>query len=292
MDVLDGSRREVDRSTHGDDLAALAAVAHLHPDPATFEPWLRSTLTRRDTDATGIQLATVHRVKGREWNNVLVFDASEGLMPHRLSSDRAEERRVFHVAITRARQQVAVLAGSENPSRFVAELDAPGTPEVIAPKPATPSVDAGTSRTTSNPALAAEVGTEVAIPGGLEGSIVEITATGVVVSAGRARTNVAFGTAVKVRGKMHTLAPPRDERTARILSALKEWRRSTAAQGKVPAYTVLHDAHLEEIAAAKPDSLRALGQCKGVGPTKLERWGDEILTVIEEAGGAAESPPH
>ena len=46
MDVLDSSRREADRSTHADDLLALESVAHLHPDVATFETWLRGVLER------------------------------------------------------------------------------------------------------------------------------------------------------------------------------------------------------------------------------------------------------
>ena len=45
MDVLDGSRREVDRSTHTDDLLALESVAALHPDTASFEHWLAGVLT-------------------------------------------------------------------------------------------------------------------------------------------------------------------------------------------------------------------------------------------------------
>src|SRR5690606_30307806 len=44
IDTLDAARRTVDRSSHHDDLDALAALGQLHPDPATFEPWLRSVL--------------------------------------------------------------------------------------------------------------------------------------------------------------------------------------------------------------------------------------------------------
>ncbi len=110
MDVLDSSRSEADRSTHTDDLAALESVAGLHPEVATFEHWLREVLTRTPVDGPLVLLSTIHRIKGREWDHVLIFDVSRGLFPHRLGNDEEGERRVFHVALTRARSQVVALA--------------------------------------------------------------------------------------------------------------------------------------------------------------------------------------
>src|SRR5690606_22955605 len=95
-------------ASHGDDLEGLLQVSDLHPDPGGFEPWLRSVL-RRERDATGVTLSTVHRVKGREWDRVAVFGVTEGILPHRLATDVEEERRVLHVAVTRARHQATVL---------------------------------------------------------------------------------------------------------------------------------------------------------------------------------------
>ena len=113
MDVLDSSRREADRSTHTDDLVALEAVAALHPDAATFEAWLRELLARPPCSGPGVLLSTIHKIKGREWEHVIVYGASEGLLPHRLSEDEEGERRVFHVALTRALRQVVVLADAD-----------------------------------------------------------------------------------------------------------------------------------------------------------------------------------
>ena len=123
MDVLDSSRSEADRSTHTDDLAALESVAALHPEVATFERWLREVLTRTPAEGPLVLLSTIHRIKGREWDHVLVFDVSRGLFPHRLANDEEGERRVFHVALTRARTQVVALADTDAPSIFLAELD-------------------------------------------------------------------------------------------------------------------------------------------------------------------------
>src|SRR5205807_8407371 len=140
MDTLDASKGALDRSSNGDDLAALLQVAPLHPDATTFEQWLQQALAGGgsgdagggNTEA-GVHLATVHRVKGREWGRVVVFGADAGLFPHRLSVDAEEERRIFHVGITRARGQAVVLADAAGPSPFVEELHRPA--------PARPAVD-------------------------------------------------------------------------------------------------------------------------------------------------------
>ena len=109
------------------------------PTPMTWWPWSRwrpsTRRSRRSTTGCGpssptrrhagprVLLSTVHRIKGREWDRVAVFGASGGQFPHRLSDDEEGERRVFHVAITRGRERVAVMAAEDAPSIFVAELD-------------------------------------------------------------------------------------------------------------------------------------------------------------------------
>ena len=54
---------------------------------------------------------------------MVIFGASAGLFPHRLSDDVEGERRVFHVALTRAGTQAVLLADRDAPSTFLAELD-------------------------------------------------------------------------------------------------------------------------------------------------------------------------
>ena len=51
----------------------------------------------------------------------------------------------------------------------------------------------------------------------------------------------------------------------------------------MPAYVVLHDATLRELASAKPANEHDLAAVKGFGPTKLERYGDDVLAVIAAA---------
>ncbi len=66
-----------------------------------------------------------------------------------------------------------------------------------------------------------------------------------------------------------------------LLEGLRRWRRERASADGVPAYVVAHDTTLAEIADARPRSLPALRRVRGMGPTKLERYGAEILAVIK-----------
>ena len=59
-----------------------------------------------------------------------------------------------------------------------------------------------------------------------------------------------------------------------------------ASQDAVPAYVILKDAELTGIAAHDPSTLAELSKCRGIGQIRLERWGDEILAVLEAARSA------
>jgi len=90
-------------------------------------------------------------------------------------------------------------------------------------------------------------------------------------------------TAGKVRvlpGAPLAVAATPDER---LLEALRVWRRARASEDGVPAYVVFHDTTLAEIADQRPRNLPALRRVKGLGPAKLERYGAEVLAVIEGA---------
>jgi DNA helicase-2/ATP-dependent DNA helicase PcrA len=309
MDVLDASRRDVDRSTHADDLAALESVAALHPDVTTFEAWLRDVLARGEPDGPSVLLSTIHRIKGREWGHVIIFDASQGLFPHRLASDEEDERRVFHVALTRARSQVVALAPAEAPSMFLAELDGSrfrSDTRAAAPRPSrSVTSKQGPGRPGRNgrgkgSAVFADVGLPVAqatigLPveyRGSSGTIVEIGAQAAVLSLGAVTTKVAFGSDVRVDGQTVTLVAPAAVRAAAgaAEATLRAWRSATASREAVPAYVILKDTELAGIAARAPGTLAELAACPGMGPIRLERWGDEILATLDAAGQPEEVP--
>ena len=232
MQLLEGSRRRLDRSAQTDDLDALVALAALHPDPGGFESWLRRSL-RRPGDVEGVMLATIHSVKGREWPHVVAHDVSAGLLPHRLAADVEEERRVFHVALTRGSASVTVVGG-QAPSPFLAELTEEWTPSraPVAQRPAR--------------ALAAVGGGEPP-----------------------ARSGPAV--------------PPAGAAVDRARDALRAWRSERARAERKPAYVYLNDETLEAIAAAMPSSATGLSRIKGIGPAKLEAYGDDILALLDQA---------
>ncbi len=65
-----------------------------------------------------------------------------------------------------------------------------------------------------------------------------------------------------------------------LLEQLKAWRREQARAQGVPAFVILHDRTLAEIARQKPRNLRVLASISGIGATKLERYGEELVARI------------
>jgi DNA helicase-2/ATP-dependent DNA helicase PcrA len=276
--------------SHLDDLEALLQVADLHPDAASFEAWLRRAFHRERADG-GVTLSTVHRVKGLEWDRVVVFGVTDGVLPHRLAEDLEEERRVLHVGITRGRHRVLVLGDASRPSRCVAELQGTAPHEAATP-PRAPRAAADVTprpkRTDDRASVPAEVGLRVKVLGGYEGTIAEIGAATVRLAVdGGGTFAIRYGERVQVDGAPRTLAPPVSPHAGSAATALKTWRASRAKADGVPAYVVLNDKHLEGIAERHPANLNALRACPGIGPAKLEAYGEEILEVL--AGVSADT---
>ncbi len=70
----------------------------------------------------GITLSSIHRVKGLEWDCVLLYGADVGLLPHHLSQNMEEERRLFHVALTRCKKELTIIASPQRLSPFLREM--------------------------------------------------------------------------------------------------------------------------------------------------------------------------
>ena len=309
---LDASVDALDRWSHGaiaahaDDLAALSELAELEPAPARFGQWLRDHLAA-PPDQPGVTLASVHAVKGREWPHVVVHHATSGLMPHRLALDVEEERRVFHVAITRCVDGVTVVTGNP-PSPFVAELSAQAPPQA-ATRPVRQAAPArgvlgergaghiasaprpGHGKPASRPAepdRRAPSGEIVAAKLGLrftrQGHDYEISEVGddsakAVVSGGRAFITVRFGSSVNCLGAPTVLVHPAYEEA---VERLRKWRSDRARATAKPAYTVFDDKTLRALAAALPTSETGLAAVPGIGPVKLESYGPELTEMFED----------
>ncbi len=278
---LDASRRSVDRSAHGDDLRALLSVAPHCDDPAGFEAWLAARLRKpgsgggsgevaprigRASWGSGVRLATVHRVKGLEWPHVILLSATEGLMPHRLAGDTEEERRVFHVALTRCSESVLIIAdGPQSPfinetawrfkpspdSRHSADTTPPSGPEA-------------TTKATTASAHAASVPARSSRPSA-------------------ARTT---GTRVPTSSASGFQSPPIDEaaepEAAATFQRLRAWRLEQTRAEQVPAYVVFSDAVMRHLARSRPTTDDALLAVPGIGPAKLAAYGPALKELLSE----------
>lgn len=241
MGTLDASRGNADRSTHIDDLTALVSLAGLEPDPGRFVPWLREALDQpAASEGQAIMLSTVHRVKGQEWPHVFVYGVDQGTFPHRLA-ERPEERRVFHVAVTRSSTQTTVISDSGRPSQFLKELTgerSKSAPELQADKPKDRSKQPGKKQPKAQ-------------------------------NGRGGKTSKAGKVEINLTAEEHLR-----------FDALKKWRLEAARKAKVPAYIVFGDGVLATLAQDNPINLTQLSLVKGIGPAKLENYGDEVLSVL------------
>lgn len=106
----------------------------------TFEDWfahieeytieIREQEKNKQMDANSVSLSTMHSSKGLEYKLVFIIDANEGITPHKkavVDADLEEERRMFYVAMTRAKEQLFIYSLKERfnkkleISRFVGE---------------------------------------------------------------------------------------------------------------------------------------------------------------------------
>lgn len=226
----------------------VAAEARTRPEwsAGDFAEWLTERASWQSSPVSeSVTLATMHASKGLEWEGVAVVGVREGMVPFALCQTEpslSEERRLLHVAVTRARTRLRLSysettsRGAATPSRFLAGLM--GVPRTRATEP-------GTRR---------------------RSRACSVCGQPLMVGADR-----------KLGRHGHCEVDYDED----LLEALKEWRRGEASTALVPAYVVFTDATLQAVAEAKPRSPRELSAIPGVGAVKLERYGAACLAVVE-----------
>ena len=81
--------------------------------------------------------------------------------------------------------------------------------------------------------------------------------------------------------KIQAAPPPKPlEPDDPAYEALKRWRLATAKAEERPAYVIFHNSTLAEIVRRAPQSREELAAVPGVGPAKLERYGEEVLATL------------
>jgi DNA helicase-2/ATP-dependent DNA helicase PcrA len=209
----------------------------------------------RDDPGNSARLMTLHSAKGLEFRYVFLVGVDDTTLPHEGSVEEGrieEERRLLYVGVTRARQWLWLSYGQSRspggrerrPCRFLPQLE----------------------RTTSTERAGDRSG-----------------------KSDRRRTQVSscrvcgatlLAGADRKLGRCATCPSDLDEE---LYGRLVEWRSTTAAAMKVPAYVVFTDATLVALAERRPGSPAELLAIAGIGPRKLGQFGAAVFALV---GGA------
>nr|WP_269457481.1 ATP-dependent DNA helicase UvrD2 [Nakamurella panacisegetis] len=233
-----------------DSLLALVGVAEELAD-ATPDATLATLVAELDqrSDAQhaptveGVTLASLHAAKGLEWDAVFLVGLTDGTLPiqHAETPDEVEEeRRLFYVGVTRARTRLAI--------------------------------SWALSRT----------------EGGRRGRKRSRFLTGLAPESAPVSRNRPAGRCRMCGGPLSTPAELKIGRcdncpsTAdpELVDALRDWRKTTSSQASVPAYVVFSDATLLAIAERRPTDDAALLAIPGIGRTKLDAYGADVIGIV------------
>jgi ATP-dependent DNA helicase UvrD/PcrA len=205
----------------------------------------------------GVTLASLHAAKGLEWDAVFLVGLVEGTLPilHADGNDAAveEERRLLYVGVTRARQFLSLswaIARSESnrrPRRRSRFLYG-----LIPDDHPTSRLTRARQQQGVAPMLCRMCGSQL------------------------------VGAVATKLGRCSSCPADVDEE---LLVRLKDWRAKRARMLKVPAYVVFTDATLTAIAEQRPTDSAGLVSIAGIGASKLEKFGSEVLAML--AGAAS-----
>ncbi len=201
--------------------------------------------------ADGVTLATLHAAKGLEWDVVFVCGLQEGTLPIVYAEGPEaveEERRLLYVGMTRARRELALswaLARNPGgrPSRRPSRFLDGLRPASTDPEPS--PARAGRSR---KAVTCRECGKGL-------------------------RTGPE-----KKRGRCDDCPASYDEA---LFEQLRAWRLRRAGEEQVPAFVVFTDATLQLLAEHRPTTEGQLLAISGIGRSKLERYGDDVLALLQ-----------
>jgi len=196
--------------------------------------------------AEGVTLASFHASKGLEWDSVFLIGLQEGTLPisYALDSPTAieEERRLLYVGVTRARIDLQLSWALARQPGGRGSRKPSRFLDPLLPASARPEQQQSANRRAR-----------------------------MCKTCGR-----PLGTASeKSRGRHEGCPAAYDEE---LFERLREWRREAA--GNKPAFTVFTDATLEAIAESKPASTADLLRINGVGRSKLDAYGEDVLALI------------
>jgi DNA helicase-2/ATP-dependent DNA helicase PcrA len=198
--------------------------------------------------ADGVTLASFHAAKGLEWDSVFLVGLQDGTLPITYADTPAaieEERRLLYVGMTRARIDLALSwAQARNPGGRASRKPSRFLTPLL---PDDHRAQPGSPRNRK---------------------VASCRECGRPLSSG----------AEKKRGRCEDCPASYDEQ---LFERLREWRRDRAAEESVPAFVIFTDATLQLIAEHKPTTPEGMLRISGIGRSKLEKYGDEVLALVE-----------
>ncbi len=240
-------------------------VEFLALDPAgtteAFLSWLSATITSKSDEpdrlADVVEITTFHRSKGLEWPIVVLAGLERGFVPIGQADNQDawdEERRLMYVAVTRAERELHLTWAKSRTfgTRTTNRNASPYLDNVTAAISSIEEPSKGDWKTVFR---------------AQREKLAAAKAAGVPGIRGTKRASIELG----------TNADPV------VLEALKKWRASKARATGVPAFVICHDTTLAAVAEANPRTRDALLSVPGMGPVKIERYGDDIISVVQSA---------
>jgi DNA helicase-2/ATP-dependent DNA helicase PcrA len=287
-------------------LAAAEEYAHTDPDAtvAGFDVWLRDRGgDDRVRGRDAVELCTFHAAKGLEWPIVHLAGIEQGFVPisHARTPDaRAEEQRLLYVAITRAEEVLRVTWArrrtfgertvERQPSEHLGAVEAAiaGLAEAAAPVDRHASAAFFAAQRarlddTSDPAPGISGGDpdDPQPEAGADGPDDQRADSGPPAATGRPRLRAVSGS--QGRPAHDAPADGRDTPAERgIYLALAEWRAGMARGADVAPSVIFPDRTLTEVARRRPATLDELQAIPGIGPVKVQRYGDALLRVLRQ----------
>lgn len=246
-----------------------------------------------------VSFLTVHRSKGSEADYVILpemvsirrrrsFPNTQAddpvlalAMPNGDTYPLGEERRLFYVALTRARRSVAMFTARGYRSIFLNELIEDGVISLVNARGE--QVQETTCPACKQGAIIVKEGRNGAFEACSNFPPCRYKPKGRAFTASTRSTNRPSFLAAAVRTPLSGGFKPSSSTATPdpvVLAALIELRDRLARGAKVPAFVLFHDSTLKAVAASCPTNLEELRHVPGLGATKLTRYGPDILTAV------------